>query len=448
MSYKNTDLLTAGMPDYDVARQVWNAMIDRRPEAIAPCRAVEEVAAAVDLAKARGLPVSIKGGGHNIAGTAVADAALTIDLAPMRAVVIDPQQRTASVEGGTTWAEFDAAAQRHGLAAPGGVVSSTGVAGLTLGGGFGWLARKHGLAVDNLIAVQIVLASGETVIASAESHPDLFWAIRGGGGNFGVATRFTFRLHSVGPTVLFGPTFFSLHDAGEVLSCYARRAQDLPNDACVWANLTTAPPVPVLPEAIHGTKVLVLMQFHSDTGDGRDALAQLYGGARALGSGLMPRPFTEAQSFLNPAYEPGARNYWRTHNHAALSPELIKKMLDLAPDLPTPESEILITQLGGAVADIPADATAFPHRQVPFMSTPGVRWHESADDDRVIGWLKTASDRIAEHAEPGGYVNFIAETEGGAQQAYGTNLSRLISIKQRYDPENLFRSNQNIKPAA
>ncbi len=447
MPSTHADLLTSGMPDYDTARQVWNGMIDRRPSAIATCRNTEDVAAAIGLASSRGLTVSIKGGGHNIAGTAVADDALMIDLTAMRSVEIDPEKRIATVEGGATWAEFDAAAQQHGLAAPGGVVSSTGVAGLTLGGGFGWLARKHGLAVDNLLSVQLVLASGKIMTASPDDDPDLFWALCGGGGNFGVATRLTFRLHPIGPDVLFGPTFFSLDDAGQVLSTLSANGAGLTRDACVWANLMTAPPVPVLPEEVHGTKVLTLMQFHCDAVHGRDVLANLHGGAKPLGSALMSRPYTEAQSFLDPVYEPGARNYWRTHNHTVLSPGLIGTLLDLAPNLPTPESELLITQLGGAVTDVADTATAFPHRQVPFMSTPGVRWQEAADDARMIGWLRTASDRIAEHAVPGGYVNFIAETDGGAPLAYGENLARLADVKARYDPENMFRSNQNIAPA-
>lgn len=437
-------LLLPGSQGYEEARTVWNAMIDRKPAAIAQCRNAEDVAAALAAARSAGLAVSVRGGGHNIAGSAVGEGALMIDLSPMDGVEINPAQRIAHVEGGATWAQVDAAAQEHGLAAPGGVVSSTGVAGLTLGGGFGWLARLHGLSVDNLLSADLVLADGQTVTASETSHPELFWAIRGGSGNFGVATRFTFKLHAVGPEVLFGPTFFALEDARQVLSAYAHHAPTLPREACVWANLMTAPPAPVLPESVHGTKVLTLMQFHKNADQGAADLTALYGGVEPLGSALFPRPFVEAQGFLDPTYPFGARNYWRAHNHADLSPELIDLLVELTPHLPTPESELLICQLGGAIADIAPEATAFPHRQVPFVSTPGVRWHSSDEDENVIGWLKDISERISRHAVPGAYVNFIAEAENRAGDAYGGNLERLSDVKRRYDPDNLFRVNQNV----
>ena len=233
-----------------------------------------------------------------------------------------------------------------------------------------------------------------------------------------------------------------------MLCAYAEFSERLPREACVWANLMTAPPSPALPAAVHGEKVLTLMQFcGGDLGQGRESLHSLYGGVQPLGDALVPRSFAEAQGFLDPVYEAGARNYWRAHNHPALTPGLIEALLDLTPDLPTPESELLICQLGDAIADIPDNQTAFPHRQTPFVSTPGVRWRDPADDGCVIDWLMAASRRIGEHAAPGAYVNFIAETEGNAERAYGANLARLGEIKQRYDPDNLFRSNQNIPPA-
>lgn len=238
-------------------------MIDRRPAAIAPCSTTEDVVAAVIAANQGGLALSIRGGGHNIAGTAVGDGAVMVDLTPMQHVQIDAAKRIARVGGGATWAVFDAEAQRYGLATPGGVVSSTGVAGLTLGGGFGWLSRQHGLSIDNLLAVQMVLADGRVISVNEDRHPDLFWAIRGSSGNFGIVTELTFRLHAVGLEVLFGPTFFALEDAEEVLNTYAANATDLPRASCVWANLMTAPPVPILPEDTHSTKVLTLMQFHT-----------------------------------------------------------------------------------------------------------------------------------------------------------------------------------------
>ncbi|MEM8701787.1 MAG: FAD-binding oxidoreductase [Pseudomonadota bacterium] len=438
-----------GDAGYDQRRQVWNASVDRFPAGIVAVSGLDDIRKAIMAAAACGLGVCVKGGGHNIAGSAVADGALMIDMAALKQIEIDAKNRIARVGGGATWGDLDAAAQAHGLVAPGGVVSSTGVAGLTLGGGFGWLARLHGLAVDNLLSAEIVLADGTFAVCSQSEHPDLFWALRGGGGNFGIVSEFTFRLHPVGPTVLFGPTFFSLKDARAVLSAYAEHAPSLPRTACVWANLMTAPPAPVLPESDHGTKVLTLMQFHAGTADEAKAdLHSLYADIEPLGSAFAPRPFTEAQGFLDAAYDFGARNYWRAHNHRTLTPRLIDLLVELAPGLPTPESELLICLLGGAVADVSDDATAFPHRRIPFMTTPGVRWHDKTDDARMIGWLKQISDQIAAHAVPGSYVNFISETEGSAARAYGRNVARLAAVKRKYDPGNLFRFNQNIAPDA
>nr|WP_319385541.1 FAD-binding oxidoreductase [uncultured Roseibium sp.] len=436
-----------GDAEYDQRRQVWNAVVDRRPAVIVIAGNQDDVRHAVTTATDCGLNVCVKGGGHNIAGSAVADAALMIDMSDLKHIEIDADHRVARVGGGATWADLDAVAQAFGLAAPGGVVSSTGVAGLTLGGGFGWLARLHGLAVDNLLSAEIVLADGTIAVCSQSEHPDLFWAIRGGGGNFGVVTEFTFRLHPIGPQVLFGPTFFALEDAREVLSAYAKHAPLLPRKACVWANLMTAPPVPVLPESVHGTKVLTLMQFHAGpAGEAQADLQCLYAGVEPLGSALAARPFTEAQSFLDGAYEFGARNYWRAHNHTALTPELIDLLVGLTPDMPSAESELLICLLGGAVADVGEAATAFPHRHVPFMTTPGARWRDESDDADMIGWLKHVSEKIAGHAVPGSYVNFITEADGKAPHAYRGNLGRLTAAKQKYDPANLFRFNQNIAP--
>jgi len=435
----------AGSEPYAAACTIWNAAIDRRPLAVVPCRDRSEVAAGVKAARACELTLAVRGGGHNIAGTALGDGALMIDLSPMRSAEILAERRIARVAGGATWADVDKRSQVHGLAAPGGVVSSTGIGGLTLGGGFGWLARRHGLAVDNLISVEIVLADGDCVTASADENADLFWAIRGGGGNFGIVTRFDFKLHEVGPDILFGPTFFRLDDARTVLSAYAANAGGLPRDACVWANLMTAPPAPVLAEPVHGTKVLTLMQFfNGEEAEGRQALNNLYGGVEPLGDALMVRPFTEAQSFLDATYAFGARNYWRSHNHKALSADLIDTLVELAPNLPTPESELLICQLGGAVSDVPVAETAFPHRAVPFITTPGVRWYDPAGDADMVGWLRAASERIAAHAVPGAYVNFISETDGPGQTPFGVNFDRLRAVKRRFDPTNLFRSNQNI----
>ncbi|MEO1455898.1 MAG: FAD-binding oxidoreductase [Pseudomonadota bacterium] len=395
----------------------------------------------------QGAAVSVRGGGHNIAGTALADDVIMLDLSDMRGVSVDAETRHVKVAGGATFAEIDRATQAHGLAVAGGVVSSTGIGGLTLGGGIGWLARRHGLSIDNLVSAEVVLADGRYIRVSDTEELELFWALRGGGGNFGVVTEFEFRAHPVGPDICFGPTFFALDDAEAVLTAYAAQSAHLSRDSCVWANLMTAPPSPALPAKWHGRKVLTLMQFHAgDLAQAQADLTPLYGGMAPLGSAFQSRAYVEAQCFLDEAYAFGARNYWRTHNHMALTPALIADLVALAPDLPTPESELLICQLGGAIADVPTGATAFPHRQVPFMSTPGVRWSDPDTDGPMIAWLKQASERIARHAAPGAYVNFIADSDG-APAAYQQNLDRLRAIKHAYDPGNLFRVNQNISPA-
>lgn len=436
-----------GSAEYETRRKVWNDTIDRYPSMICACKTTADVQRVIAQVSQLGGAVSVRGGGHNIAGTAVSEDLVMLDLSDMRQVTVNAENRRAWVAGGATFADVDAATQEHGLAVAGGVVSSTGVGGLTLGGGIGWLARRHGLSIDNLLSAKVVLADGQSVEVSDSQNTDLFWALRGGGGNFGVVTAFEFRAHPVGPNVTFGPTFFDLENAETVLRSYAQHSNNLTRNACVWANLMTAPPTPALPAQWHGQKVLTLMQFHTGTLKKAQAdLAPLYGGVQPLGCALAVRPYMEAQSFLDNAYAFGARNYWRTHNHIELTSDLISMLVNLASELPTPESELLICQLGGAVQDLSADSTAFAHRDVSFISTPGVRWHDAGQDAQVIGWLKHASSRIAAHAALGAYVNFIAE-EDGVSAAYQHHLDRLRGIKHRYDPNNMFRVNQNITPA-
>lgn len=432
---------------YDEARAVWNAMIDRKPALIARCAAVADVVAAVGFARDKGLALAVRGGGHNIAGTSVCDGGLVVDLSPMNAVEVDPQARIARVGGGALLGDLDRATQEYGLAVPAGVVSTTGVAGLTLGGGFGWLSRKHGLAADNLLAVELVTAAGEVLQASEEENPELFWGLRGGSGNFGVATAFEFRLHPLGPEVFFGPTVYRLEDAAEVLARYRAFAAAAPRDCCVWADLMTAPPLPFLPEAHHGTKVLTLMQFYAgDPGEGEAVLAPLRGFGRPIGDAAGPLPYTTAQSLLDETYARGLRNYWASRNLAELSDAIIDALVTLAVRFPTPQSDILISQVGGAINDVAPDATAYPHRDVAFVASPGARWLDPADDGVCMAWIRSCQEALAAQAGGGAYVNFIAERAGREREAYGANYARLAALKARYDPENLFRLNQNVAP--
>ncbi len=434
--------------DYDEVRAVWNGMIDRRPGAIARCANINDVMAAVDFAREHGLLVSVRGGGHHIAGTAVCDDGLMIDLSAMRAVSVDPDRRTALVEGGATLGDLDRETQAFGLATPGGVVSTTGVGGLTLGAGFGWLSRLHGLAIDNLVAAELVTADGRQVEASEDENPELFWGLRGGGGNFGVVTSFTFRLHEVGPEVLFGPTVYRLDDAANVLRGYRAFAATAPRECCVWADLITAPPLPFLPEQYHGTGVLTLMQCYAgDPNEGETVLAPLHEHAEAIGSAVMPRPYVEAQQLLDGVYEKGARNYWTSRNFAGLDDPAPEMLVDLARTLPTPQSDILICQFGGAIADVAPEATAYPHRQAAFAVAPGARWTDPSDDAASVDWVRGVTAKLSSGGGEGCYVNSFSESEGRARDAYGANFERLAALKACVDPDNLFRLNQNIRPA-
>ncbi len=442
-------ILSPNDPGYDDSRIVWNSLIDEHPVAIAQCRNEDDVAAAVAAARSMGCAVSIRGGGHNVAGNAVRSGALMIDLSGMRGVVVDPDRRIARAEGGATLHDLDVEAQAHGLATPAGVVSDTGIGGLTLGGGFGWLSRLHGLTIDNLLAVDLVLADGRRVRASAEHEPDLFWAVRGGGGNFGVATAFEYQLHPVGPEVLFGPTVFLLRDAPEMLRLWAGFIAEAPRRCSVWADLATAPPAPFLPEAVHGQKVLILMQsWAGDPAEGEAVLAPLKDHPAAVGGFVARRPYVEAQTFLDQTYARGARNYWGATNYDAVSDAMIAEVVDLAESLPTPESDILLIAQGGAIDDVPTLATAYPHRGVPFMSSHAARWRDPGEDGAMVAWAKQGATRLARHGMTGAYVNFVSEREGRIDEAYAGHLGRLAKAKAQYDPDNLFRVNQNVVPAA
>lgn len=432
---------------YDAARTIWNAMFDRRPALIARCRDTEEVVAAVDFARENDLLCSVRGGGHNIAGHAVCDDGMMIDLSLMNAVEVDGQARIARVEAGALWADVDRATQAEGLAVPSGVVSSTGVAGLTLGGGFGRLSRKFGLTIDNLVAAEVVTPDGARLTASEAEHPDLFWALRGGGGNFGVVTEFHFRLHEVGPDVLFGPVVYRLEDARDVLRHYSEVAPKVPRECSIWADLLTAPPLPFIPEKYHGTKVLFVAPFWlGDPERGQEILAPLRNFGQPIGDGFGRMPYLDAQQAVDALYAPGMQNYWKAHNFAKLEDAAIDALVASAEALPTPQSDLLISHVGGAINDVDATATAYPHRHANFVVTPGARWEPGRDNAAAINWVRDCWNALADTAAGGSYVNFISESEGRAQDAFDRNHDRLVEVKKRYDPQNRFRLNQNIKP--
>lgn len=444
-------LCLPGEPAYEVARTLWNAMIDRRPGAVIRAGAAEDVRRAVELAGRQRLLLAVRGGGHHIAGNAVCEGGLLLDLGPMKGVRVDAASRTARVEPGATLADFDREAQAFGLATPLGINSTTGVAGLTLGGGFGWLSRKHGLTIDNLLAAEVVLASGATVRASARENPDLFWALRGGGGNFGVVTAFEYQLHPVGPEVLAGLIVHPFARAGALLRGFRQVVKASPEELTCWAVLRKAPPLPFLPPEVHGTEVVVLAAcWVGDPAEGQAALAPLRALGQPIADVIGPAPFAAWQQAFDPLLGAGRRNYWKSHDFVDLGDGAVEVLLQAAGRLPTPECEIFLAHLGGAVNRVAPDATAYPHRDVNFVVNVHTRWGEASQDQACVGWARQTFDRLAPHATGGVYVNFMPddEAERVGRGAYGANLDRLARLKEKFDPGNLFRLNQNVRPAA
>jgi FAD/FMN-containing dehydrogenase len=443
-------LLFPGSTEYDTARTIWNAMIDRKPAMIARCAAAEDVAAAVQFAAAHELLLSVRGGGHNIAGNAVCDGGMMIDLSAMNEVRVNAQARTVRVGPGATLAALDRATQAHGLATPVGINSTTGVAGLTLGGGFGWLSRSLGLTIDNLLSADVVLASGAMVTASPREHSDLFWAIRGGGGNFGVVTSFEFRLHPIGPEVLSGLVIHPLDAARDVLRFYRDFLTTTPDEFVCWFVMRQAPPLPFLAPEWHGKEILALaMCYAGAAADGARVAQPLRAFGHPVADVVALHPFTAWQAILDPLLTPGARNYWKSHDFLRLEDGLIDVLIEHARIIPDPQTEIAMAQLGGAVSRVAADATAYTHRDAQHVMNVHGRWSDPAKDGACIAWARNLFAAAAPFATGGAYVNFMTQEEGArVPAAYGRNYARLAALKKQYDPQNAFRFNQNIGPAA
>jgi FAD/FMN-containing dehydrogenase len=443
-------VLLPGDPGYDEARAIWNGMIDRHPAMIVRCAGTADVAAAIGFARDNGLPLAVKGGGHNIAGSALCDDGLVIDLSGMRDVHVDPRSRLAWVGGGALLSDVDHETQSCGLAVPLGINSTTGAGGLTLGGGFGWLSRMHGLSVDSLVGAEIVTADGKRHWASAQDEPDLFWAIRGGGGNFGVVTLFQFVLHPVGPEVTAGLVVFPAAQGQAVMRQYRDLVDALPDELSVWAVLRQAPPLPFLPSEVHGSGIVALALFSPQ---GMEALApaieRIRGFGQVLGEHVGAMPYTAWQKIFDPLLAPGARNYWKSHNFTHLSDEALDVVLRYAGSVPTPHCEIFLGLIGGKANALPPDATAYPHRNVQFAMNVHGRWLDAADDAGVVIWAREFFGAAAAYAAGSVYINFLTQDEGARiHEAYGANYERLLAIKQRYDPANLFHFNHNIRPDA
>ncbi len=433
---------------YDEVRAIWNAMVDRRPAVIVQCKGTDDVLHALAFARANALEVSIRGAGHNIAGNAICDDGIMIDLSTMKNVRVDPGKRRAYVEPGATLGDVDAATQAHTLATPVGINSTTGIAGLTLGGGFGWLTRQHGMTIDNLVSVDAVTADGKRVHASEQENSDLFWAMRGGGGNFGVVTQFEFKLHAVGPQILAGLIVFPFKQAKQVLSKYREFARSAPEELNVWVVLRQAPPLPFLPENVHGKEVVILAIFSAgDVEKAKKLIEPLRTFGDAHGEHVGAQPYTEWQKAFDPLLTPGARNYWKSHNFTELKDGALDTMIEYAGKLPTPQCEIFIGLISGAANRVAANAMAYPARDAKLVLNVHARWDEPADDDRCISWARAFFKASAPYASGGAYVNFMTAEEGDrVASAYGANYDRLVQAKRKYDAQNIFHLNQNIKP--
>jgi DNA-binding HxlR family transcriptional regulator len=434
---------------YDEARAVWNGAIDRRPAFIAGCRGPDDVVAALRFARERDLPVAVRGGGHGVAGTAVCDDGVVVDLSPMKAIHVDPDAGTARAGAGLLWGEFDAATQAFGLATTGGQMSETGIAGLTLGGGIGWLMRRHGLTVDNLVSADVALADGRTVTADEHEHADLFWALRGGGGSFGIVTSFTYRLHRVGPEVLAGPVIWALEDAPEVLRFYREFADRAPREVNTIVALRKAPPLRILPVELHERPVCIVAMLHlGEAEQAERALAPMRRFGRPLLDMVIPRPYTGLQSLFDAGNPHGWHYYWKSAETGPLQDPLIDTIVEHSWRVQSPWSYSVIFQLGGAVADIDEGATAYSHRHAAHnINVNGVWLPHQPIGPQETEWTRAFFAALEPH-QTGVYVNFLdRDDQDRVRAAYGEETHRrLTEIKGRHDPDNVFRLNHNIRP--
>ncbi|MFJ1705044.1 FAD-binding oxidoreductase [Kitasatospora sp. NPDC088346] len=437
-------------PAYDEARAVWNAAHDRRPALVVRCAGTADVIRAVEFARSQDLLVAVRGGGHSIAGFSTCDGGIVIDLSGMKGVRVDPDRRRVVAQAGLTWGELDHETQAFGLAVTGGLVTSTGIAGFTLGGGFGWLVRRDGLASDNLVAADLVTADGRLVHASAEENAELFWALRGGGGNFGVVTSFEFELHPVGPQVLAGLVVYPLDQARQVITRWREACAAMPDELTTLVNLTTAPPLPFLPEDVHGTRIVVIAAMYAGPAEAAEAAVRPL---RTLGTPIAdvlgPMPYLGMQALLDPLWTRGAHNYF-TSAFVEPTDAAIDSVLAAHLASPTPFSEVHLHQLGGAFARVPADATAFSQRDASVMCNVIARSPDAAGFDGPTAWARAAREDIARHGNGATYVNFTGDAaEDKVRAAYPQAVyDRLVRVKEEYDPTNLFRLNQNIRPSA
>jgi FAD/FMN-containing dehydrogenase len=445
------EVIERGQPGYAEARAIWNGQVERQPALIARCRGVADVIAAVRFAREHDLLTAVRGGGHAVAGHALCDDGIVIDLSAMTGSRVDPLARTIRLEGGCLNEHLDRESQAFGLATTGGIVSHTGVAGLTLGGGIGHLMRKFGLTIDSLLACDVVTAEGEFLVASADQNPDLFWGLRGGGGNFGIVTSFEFALHPLGPEILAGLLVWPMDVAPQALRVLRDLAAGAPDEVGMMGNLRLAPPLPIIPEDLQGKPIAALvLSYAGPIDDGRKILQQVLGALpEPAVSGVVPKPYVAHQKMFDPALPHGRHYYWKSHKLGPLTDETISVIIDQAEQITSPLSSVALFTQGGAVARVPSDATAYANRDaIHDINIVGSWLPDDADADRHVAWVRQMFDALQPFSK-GVYVNFTSDDASDrVQSAYSpAQWQRLVTLKTKYDPSNFFRLNANIPPA-
>ena len=442
-------VLVPGDVGYDDSRTVWNAMIDRRPAFVVRCLGTADVIVCVQFAREHKLLLCIKGGGHNIAGLATADGALMLDLSLMRGVWVDAQRKVAHAQAGCLLGDLDRETQVHGLATVLGFVSMTGIAGLTLGGGFGYLTRRWGWTTDNVMGMDIVTADAHLVRATSEENPDLFWGLRGGGGNFGVVTGIDYRLHPVGPEVVGGVVAWPASEAPAVLELYRTLAEKAPPELTLVTFMRPAPPAPWLPKDMHGKPIVAILACHSGKPDeGERAVAAIKSFGTPIGDVLVRRPYAQLQTLLDGTQPKGRRYYWKSEYLARIEPQLCEKFIAHAAKIRSPHSAMILFQIGGALNRLEDEHSPVGNRDARYVLNIGGAWEQAADDAANIAWAREAWNDLRVFSTGGTYINFLTQDEGPEriEAALGKNLSRLAEVKSRWDPENVFRTNRNIEP--
>ncbi len=442
------DLITPEEQGYDEARQLWNGLYDKYPAAIARCRKAEDVVTAVNFVRENNMIFSVKGGGHDYAGNSVCDDGLVIDLSPMNKVEIDASNKKAYVQAGAKVGEFDSAAQIHGLATPTGTVSTIGIGGLALGGGSGYLSLRFGLTLDNILSVEIVTADGKIITAREKENEDLFWAIRGGGGNFGIVTSFTFRLHEVGPEVLSFQAYFPYEDSREILQFYRKFMDNAPEELGCYAFFLNVPPIDPFPKEFHGKTTCALIACYTgDLQKGKEELKALENFGKPFLKFLQPMEYTALQKSFDAGMPKGLRWYTKAHYLSEISDFTLETLTDFTENLPGDHTMVYLEPVGGAVAKPSSSATAFPHRNAAYSLHIFPGWNDGAEDAKIIDWAKKFHKKVEAESTGGVYVNLLAHDEKErVRAAYGENYERLKKLKKKWDPKNLFRMNHNIEP--